>query len=150
MFRKQIANAEDKLVSYRERQLASVKGVLQRSAAEQDGGIMDDVVRLWRKIIVEEKGDACQQRHLRECKAKLANMQQSAIDNNKKVMTRMSAGSDLTLKDLCMQSWIKFIEEYNRNRDFEDAVKRSEQQLADSWRSLPRGRATRPRGCSTA
>merc|ERR1719460_3573796 len=46
-------------------------------------------------------------------------------------MTRLSAGNDLTLMDLCWQAWDSFLQEYKKNKEFEDAVKRSEQQLAD-------------------
>jgi len=92
---------------------------------------MDDVLRLWRKIVIDQRGDLDQQKHIRDMKTKLGSMQQNAIDNSKKVMTRMSASTDLTLMDLCWQSWNAFVEEYTKNKAFEDAVKKSEQELAD-------------------
>lgn len=125
-FRKMISDAEDKLITYRERQLANVKGVLLRKAAEQDGGIMDDVIRLWRKVIMDDKGDAEMQRHRKATEAKLATMEASTLENNKKIMTRMTAGNDNTLMELCWQSWHKFVVEYRKNKEFEDSVKKAE------------------------
>lgn len=130
-FRKQIANAEDKLVHYRERQLANVRGVLGRKAADLDGNLLDDIVRIWHNIVVTQKGDLDQQKYIRDTKAKLANMQSSAIENNKKVMTRMTEGNDGALITLCWQAWDGFLTEYKKNKEMEDAVKKAEQQLAD-------------------
>merc|ERR1712032_1369787 len=79
----------------------------------------------------EMKGDLDQQKHIRDTKAKLAAMQESAIENNKKVMTRMSGSSESALLNLCWQAWDAFLVEYKKNKEMEDAVKRAEQQVAD-------------------
>merc|ERR1711988_13277 len=88
-FRKQIADAEDKLIQYKEKQLLGVRGVLQRKAAETDGNLMDDIIRMWRKVIKEEKGDAESQMKMKQAQDKLAHMQKAQVENNKKVMMRM-------------------------------------------------------------
>lgn len=90
---------------------------------------MDDIVRLWRKVIMTDKGDKEMQRHMKEAQAKLAKMQASTLENNKKMMTRMSAGNDHTLIELCWQAWHEFIVDYRKNKEMEDAVKKAEQQL---------------------
>jgi hypothetical protein len=131
MFRKQISDCEDKLIQYKERQLANVKGVLMRKAAEQDGGILDDVIRLWRKVIMDEKGDKEMQAHMKATQEKIANMNKANIANNKKFMTRMSAGNDNTLMELCWQAWHEFIVEYRKNKEFEDKVKEAEKQFQE-------------------
>lgn len=130
-FRKQIADAEEKLIQYKERQLAAVKGVLQRQAAESDGGILDDIVRLWRKVIQDEKGDLAMQERLKATQEKLASMEAATVENNKKVMMRMTAGNDTALTELCWQSWNNWLQDYKKNKDLEDAVKKAEQQLAE-------------------
>merc|ERR1719277_667801 len=60
---------------------------------------------------------------------KLAAMQQSAQENSKKVLTRMLGSKDTSLKNLCFQAWGKWLEEYKKNKVFEDAVKASEQKM---------------------
>jgi hypothetical protein len=130
-FRKIISDAEDKLIAYKERQLSNVKGVLLRKAAESDGGLMDDIIRLWRKVIMDEKGDAEMQRHMKEAQEKLARMEKSTLENNRKIMTRMSAGNDGTLMELCWQAWHTFVVEYRKNKEFEDKVKKAEQDFQE-------------------
>merc|ERR1711998_232744 len=54
---------------------------------------------------------------------------------SKKVMARMSGNSERGLLELCMQAWIQFIAEYNKNKEFEDAVKAEEARVAEFMKS---------------
>jgi len=130
-FRKQIAHAEDKLIQYKERQLANVRGVLRRQAAETDGNIMDDIISSWRKITEQQKGDKVTQAHMKHAQEKLAHMQSTQLDSNRKMMTRMSAGNDITLMELCWQAWDAYIVDYKKNKEVEDAVKKAEKLVAE-------------------
>merc|ERR1711988_775021 len=49
----------------------------------------------------------------------------------KKVLGRLNAGSDQGLLTLCLTAWVQFIAEYNKNREFEDAVKAEEKKIAE-------------------
>merc|ERR1719487_882321 len=43
----------------------------------------------------------------------------------------MTAGNNTTLMELIWQTWNSWLEEYKKNKDLEDAVKKAEQQLAE-------------------
>eukprot|EP00747_Dinoflagellata_sp_TGD_P090354 gnl/TRDRNA2_/TRDRNA2_164676_c0_seq2.p1 gnl/TRDRNA2_/TRDRNA2_164676_c0~~gnl/TRDRNA2_/TRDRNA2_164676_c0_seq2.p1 ORF type:complete len:542 (+),score=157.46 gnl/TRDRNA2_/TRDRNA2_164676_c0_seq2:70-1695(+) len=131
MFKRQIENAEAKLAEYKARNLRTLKGVLTRNAAAGDKGLQSLLLNAWLKTVQEEKGDAEAQEKMKQLNEKLAHTQQSQKENTKKVMARMAAGSDANLTNLCLQAWIQFIEEYNKNKAFEDQVKKTEQALKD-------------------
>jgi len=130
-FRKQISDAEDKLVAYKDKQLNAVRGVMMRSATQGDNALMSAVLVCWLKAIRDFNGDATQQRHQKELQDKLDLMQKSQTENTKKVMTRMTAGNDQALMSLCWQSWDSFVQDYKKNKEMEDAVKAAEKQLAE-------------------
>merc|ERR1719482_1409617 len=50
---------------------------------------------------------------------------------SKKVMARIGAGGDQGLMSMCLSAWVQFIAEYNKNREFEDAVKAEEKKIAE-------------------
>jgi len=130
-FRKQISDAEDKLVDYKQKQLNNVRGVMMRSATQGDNALQSGVLVCWLKAVRDFKGDAKQQQHQRELQEKLDHMQKSQTENTKKVMTRMTAGNDQALLSLCWQAWDSFVQEYKKNKEMEDAVKAAEKQLAE-------------------
>merc|ERR1719491_2746222 len=60
---------------------------------------------------------------LAEANARFNNAQQSAKDNSKAVMARMSAGSDKGLLTLCLQSWNACLEELKKDKEIEELAK---------------------------
>merc|ERR1719160_878638 len=58
---------------------------------------------------------------------------------SKKVLGRLNAGTDIGLLTICMQGWIQFIAEYNKNRAFEDAVKAEEAKIAEFMKKQNEG-----------
>merc|ERR1712025_207713 len=81
--------------------------------------------------VQETKREAGSQDAMKAMEAKLASASAAQTENTKKVMARMSAGSDNALLSLCISSWVQFIEDYEKNKDMEDAVKLQEQQMAE-------------------
>merc|ERR1719359_879057 len=51
----------------------------------------------------------------------------------------MSAGSDQGLVSMVFAAWVQFIAEYNKNREFEDAVKKEEQKIAEFMKKQNEG-----------
>merc|ERR1711959_881248 len=75
-------------------------------------------------------------------KALEARMAQFSADQSaksKKVLGRMNAGSDQGLMTMCFTAWVQFIAEYNKNREFEDAVKAEEKKIAEFMKKQNEG-----------
>merc|ERR1711966_451852 len=102
-----------------------------RKAAEGDGELMKQVWKAWSDEVQETKREAGSQQAMKAMEAKLASASAAQTENTKKVMTRMSAGSDSALLTVVVSSWKQFIEDYKKNKETEDAVKAQEQQIAE-------------------
>lgn len=58
---------------------------------------------------------------------------------SKKVLSRLNAGTDQGLMTLCFTAWVQFMEEYRKNKEFEDAVKAEEQKIAEFMKKQNEG-----------
>jgi len=56
----------------------------------------------------------------------MAKFEAQQKENAGKFMTRMAAGSEASLKNLCLEAWIKFHQDYAKDKEFEDQCKASE------------------------
>merc|ERR1719217_1297317 len=130
-FEAEIEYAEAKLMEYKQNQMNNVRNVLMRKSAEGDGNLMIQVWKAWADEVKETKNEAGSQAEMKAIEAKLAGFAAAQAENTKKVMTRMSAGSDLGLLSVVMGSWKQWLEDYKKNKDQEDAVKAQEAQVAE-------------------
>merc|ERR1719313_1682197 len=122
-FEKEIENLDAKLMEYRQAALNNVRNVLMRKAAEGDNALMIQVWKSWADEVQETKREAGSQEAMKAMEAKLAGQMGAQAENTKKVMARMSSGSDNALLTVVIGSWVKYVEEYKKNKDMEDAVK---------------------------
>merc|ERR1719316_1804435 len=86
------------------------------------------------------KGDRlAKEAEMKALEQKMANFTAEQSAKSKKVLGRLTAGSDQGLVALCMQAWIQFIAEYNKNKEFEDAVKAEEAKIAEFMKKQNEG-----------
>jgi hypothetical protein len=130
-FTDQIELCESRLIQYKEAQMANVKNVLMRGAMEEQDVLLHMVWKFWIDEVNERKGDGDTAAALKIVQDKLAAAEQSQKENAGKFMTRMASGNDESLKNLCLEAWIKFHGEYAQDKEFEDKVKAQEQALRD-------------------
>merc|ERR1719327_264202 len=131
MFEAEIENLDAKLMEYRQASLNNVRNVLMRKAAEGDNALMIQVWKSWADEVQETKREAGSQEAMKAMEAKLAGQMGAQAENTKKVMTRMSSGSDNALLTVVIGSWVKYVEEYKKNKDMEDAVKAQEKAMEE-------------------
>merc|ERR1719439_470445 len=128
-FEKEIENLDAKLMEYRQAALNNVRNVLMRKAAEGDSALLTQVWKSWADEVQETKREAGSQGAMAAMEAKLAASSAAQMENTKKVMTKMSAGSENALLTVVIGSWVKYVEEYKKNKDMEDAVKAQEKAM---------------------
>jgi len=131
MFEKEIENLDTKLMEYRQAALNNVRNVLMRKAAEGDNALYQQVWKAWSDEVQETKREAGSQENFKAMEAKLAAQSAAQAENTKKVMTRMTAGSDTSLLTLVFSSWIQWLADYKKNKDVEDAVKEQEKKMQE-------------------
>merc|ERR1719440_1894344 len=104
--------------------------MINRKHLESEQGVIGSC---FHAFLDEYAGKAERLRQEEEMKALEAKMsaftaEQSA--KSKKVLGRMTAGSEQGLLAICLQAWIQFIADYNKDKAFNDAVKAEEERVA--------------------
>jgi len=130
-FEKEIETLEFKLQEYRAAALTNVRNVLMRKAAEGDNALMQQVWKAWKDEVEETKREAGSQDAMKAMEAKLASHSAAQAENTKKVMTRMTAGSDSALLTVVFGSWVQWLADYKKNKDVEDSVKEQERKFQE-------------------
>jgi hypothetical protein len=131
MFEAEIEALDGKLMEYRQAKLINVRNVLLRKAAEGDAMLMTQVWKSWADEVQETKREAGSQGAMAAMEAKLAAQSKGQAENSKKVMARMSAGSDNALLTVVIGSWVQYIADYKKNKDEEDKIKAQEKAMEE-------------------
>lgn len=129
-FRRQIEDANQKLLSYQTKQVRNIREVLERKARGVDHLLMTAVVRRWAKAAEDTKDADVLAEKNAQLKAKLEHYKKSSQENTKRVMTRMAADNDEQLISMVFQALHAYVVDYQKNKELEDQVKATEQKLA--------------------
>lgn len=81
--------------------------------------------------VAEHKAEGDTAAALKVIQDKLNSFQQGQRENAGKFMTRMASGNDESLKNLCLESWIKHHQDYAMNREMEERVKQAEKDFKE-------------------
>jgi hypothetical protein len=130
-FQDQIDNATKKLLQFKEAQIANIRGVLMRGAMEDQDVLLHMVWKFWMDEVNERKADGDTAEQLKAVQDKLNSFEATQRENAGKFMTRMAAGNDESLKNLCLEAWIKFHQDYANDKDMEDRVKAQEKKFKE-------------------
>jgi len=139
MFEAEIENLDQKLMEYRQAALTNVRNVLMRKAAEGDSALIKQVWKNWTDEVQETKREAGSQGAMAAMEAKLAGQSAAQAENSKKVMARMSAGSDQALLTVVLGSWVQWLADYKKNKDEEDAIKAREKEFEEFMKQKKEG-----------
>jgi hypothetical protein len=125
-FEDQIKNLERKLFQYKEAQLANVRGVVGRFHMADTEALMHTVWKIWVDDIATHKMDGDTVAQIKIMQDRMDALQKDQKAKAGQFMTRMAAGSEASLKNLMLEAWIKFHEDYAKNREFEEQVREKE------------------------
>lgn len=117
-------------MDYKQTQLENVKGVLMRKAAQGDGALVELCFKTFLEDVAEKKRDAENADKVKDLEGRLSNFAEAQAANTKKVMARMNAGSDAALMGMHFQAWVQFLQEYRKNKEYEDMLKAAEAKTA--------------------
>lgn len=110
--------------------MKNVRGVVMRQAAEGDRQLVSSCFDAMKTEVEERKFTEQNGAAISQLEGKLKNMADTASSNAKKVLGRMNEQSGLGVQTYVFQAWAKFHEDYQKNKDYEDAVKAAEKKLA--------------------
>jgi len=125
-FEDQIKNLEKKLFQYKEAQIANVRGVVGRFHMEETTALMHTIWKIWADEVAQHKLDGDTAGQMKAMQDKMDGMDKAQRNKAGQFMTRMAAGNDESLKNIILEAWIKFHEDYAKDKELEDQVKASE------------------------
>merc|ERR1719272_1187136 len=138
-YQERIEAAQKRLFDYKQQQKKGAKGVLLRQAAAGDGELIAEVFGFLCKEPLQRKADEEAEAKMEQIQRKMAEMSGKNKDNAKAVLMRNLASSATQMADVCIEAWKKWLEEYKKDKESEDAVKLAEQRVADFMKSKSEG-----------
>jgi hypothetical protein len=141
-YEEEIEKAEKKLQDYILQQTHIMRNMINKKHAGSEKELIETCFHQLQLEVQEKKDRAIKDAEMAELNAKMAQFGSEQAAKNKKVLGRLTAGSDAGLLGMCLAAWVQFIAEYNKNREFEDAVKREEAKLNDFMKKQNGGAAS--------
>merc|ERR1719316_2150352 len=138
-YREQIEEAEKRLIDAKAEQLKGVRSMIERKHAGAEASLVAEVFGIWKDDLLEKKFEKEAAEKIKALEAKFGNMQDQQSANAKKVMARMGASSDESLRNVCFHSWLDFHKDYLKNKEFEDQLKATEKALAEYMKNKSAG-----------
>jgi hypothetical protein len=88
--------------------------------------LLQTIWKIWVDEVAEHKKDGDTAAAMKEMQDKMNALESAQKAKAGQFMTRMAAGNDASLKNLCLEAWIKFHGDYAKNKEFEDQVRAQE------------------------
>jgi len=122
----EVARCEKALFDYKEKRIANVRKVLLRNARDTDEGLCRSVVQTWHTFTDDRKRTGSTKERMLELEGQLKTMSDRAAHNTHKVLARLGEESDDKWLGIAFGAWMKYHEDYSKNKELEDAVKKAE------------------------
>jgi len=128
-YEKELHEAEALLFKHQEKQLAGVRKMLMSSVRETDRGMLDFCISTWYDVVKEIKRDGDTKAELEALQAKMAGFHKDAKASQMKVFGRMAGDRDQAVVVLAMSAWVSFHQDFARDKEHEEAVKKAQTAL---------------------
>lgn len=119
----QIADFELRLLQFKDRQVANVRNVLAKTAMAEDEYLTHTATSMWTQAVQDGKAAREAEKRLKQVQDRLANLQSGQAANAKKVLARMTAGTEAGLQELAFSAWIQCMQDQKKERGEDAAAK---------------------------
>merc|ERR1719183_2780423 len=113
--------------------------MINRKHLDTENGLLHACFQAFIDEVAAKADRIAKEEEMKALEAKMASFSKEQSAKSKKVLSRLNAGSDQGLLSLCLNAWIQFIAEYNKNRAFEDAVKAEEKKIQEFMKAHNEG-----------
>jgi len=128
-YAEEIDAANKRLQDYIDSQTTIMRSMINRRHAGAEQDLISECFGAFVSEWQHKNDQLAKEQELKDLEARMASFSKDQAAKSKKVLGRMNAGTDEGLMHLCFTAWIQFLEEYKKNKDFEDAVKDEEKKL---------------------
>jgi len=130
-FTDQIENCETKLINFKEAKIANIKAVLMKGAMQETEVLLHMVIKTWLGEVKLSKDNGDTAEELKLVQARMDAFEGGQKEKAGKFMTRMASGNDESLKNICLEAWIKYHGDYAADKELEDKVKEAERKFKE-------------------
>lgn len=138
-YEEEIDSAEKKLQDYILSQTGIMRNMINKKHLDTTNGLLGACIDAFKQNVDEAKEELVKAEEMKELEAKLSQFGKDQVAKSKKVLDRMNAGSDVGLIHMMFTAWVQFMEDYRKNKDFEDAVKAEEKKIAEFMKKQNEG-----------
>jgi len=110
-FKKEIADAEAKLLEFKMAQSASIKKVLMKSVADSASALTSAAFDAWLQLLRDGKEEGSNKDKLARQKERLQQLQEAQKASAKRTMARMAEGSDESLRSMSFHGWATYVQD---------------------------------------
>eukprot|EP00927_Polykrikos_kofoidii_P045804 TRINITY_DN3992_c0_g1_i1.p1 TRINITY_DN3992_c0_g1~~TRINITY_DN3992_c0_g1_i1.p1 ORF type:complete len:604 (-),score=123.33 TRINITY_DN3992_c0_g1_i1:499-2310(-) len=128
-YEERIEISQHRLMEFRGTQLKDVRAMMERKAKHYITDLKTEVFCLWRDTAEYDRDMRENQAEVAELEEKLRSMQENQSEKSRKVLSKLNCDNDTTLATLAFQAWVKFRQDYLKDKQMNDAVKGQEQLL---------------------
>jgi len=93
----------------------------------------------WWDCCLETRRECGSQAAMNAMEEKLASASQAQMENTKKVMSKMAAGSDGALLKVVLTAWMQWLVDYKKNKGEEEAIRAQEKAMEDFMKQKKEG-----------
>lgn len=137
--KQRLREAEDQLFRFREKRMGGVRGVMSKKAMLHDMQLAQEIFRTWHNELKEAREKLGQAGQIRDFQDKLKAMQDLQLQNAKQFMVRMTAESEYGLMGMVFQAFVSHHEDYQKEKEMEDSLKKQEKLLEQFMQSQSEG-----------
>jgi len=112
----QLADFELRLLQFKDRQIANVRNVLMKTAVAEDEYLTLSTTTMWAQAVEDSKAAKEAEKRLKQVQDRLARMQAGQAANAKKVLARMTAGTDEGLRSMAFDGWRQYVLDTQKER----------------------------------
>jgi len=128
-YENELQEAEALLYKHQEKQLAGVRQMLMNKVRETDRGLVDCCISSWYDVVKGIKRDGDTKTELEALQARMADFHSEAKSRQMKVFGRLAGDRDQAVLVLAMSSWTSFHQDFHRDQEHEEAVKKAQAAL---------------------
>jgi hypothetical protein len=138
-YAEEIDLAEKRLQDYILAQSKIMKNMIHKKFMDSEENLKHFVFELFQNEVLEKANRLAKESEMDDLNNRMGAFSKEQNAKSKKALSRMCAGTDQAAMVMAFSAWTQFIQEYNKNREFEDAVKREEAKIAEFMKKQNEG-----------
>jgi hypothetical protein len=128
-FQDRLENVQKKLLEFKASQSAGLRNMMNKKGAAYEEALLQEIFSTWSQDVQSEKMERQRVAEHADLEKRLADMKKAQNANSKKVLARMSAGTDAGLTHTAFQAWFEYCQELKKLKAQDDAEREAQEKM---------------------